>query len=55
LEDSIKDDSGRYYSDCREKAPSSRAQSDEDAKKLWELSEKLVGLKPNEEKKEEAN
>jgi len=49
LEESIKDQSGLYYSNCREKRPSAKARNDEDAKRLWELSEKLVGLKPNEE------
>lgn len=45
LEESIADHSGRYYSDCKEKQPSARARSEEDAKKLWEISEKLTGLK----------
>jgi hypothetical protein len=44
LEESIADASGKYYSDCREKTPSARAQNAEDAKKLWELSEKLTNL-----------
>ena len=35
----------RYYSDCKEKQAASQARSEEDAKKLWEISEKLVGLK----------
>ncbi|XP_013412744.1 retinol dehydrogenase 13 [Lingula anatina] len=36
--------SGKYYSDCAELEPSRRAQNEDDAKKLWEISEKLVGL-----------
>jgi hypothetical protein len=44
LEESIADDNGKYYSDCREKTPSARARSTEDAKKLWEISEKLTNL-----------
>ena len=46
LEDKIECESGNYYSDC-DKAPTKIAQAeDEDAaKKLWELSEKIVGLK----------
>ena len=35
----------RYYSDCAEKQPAPQARKEEDAKKLWEISEKLVGLK----------
>ena len=44
LEESIQDRSGTYYSDCKEKTPSRAARSDKKAKKLWEMSEKLVGL-----------
>lgn len=36
--------SGRYYSDCAEKTPSAEAQNVENAKKLWEVSLKMVGL-----------
>ncbi|XP_037077685.1 LOW QUALITY PROTEIN: retinol dehydrogenase 12-like [Pollicipes pollicipes] len=36
--------SGRYYADCKETQPSRRAQSDEDAARLWAVSERLVGL-----------
>ena len=35
----------RYYSDCKEKQAARQARSEDDAKKLWEISEKLVGLK----------
>ena len=44
LEESIAEHSGRYYSDCREKRPSARALNVEDAKRLWEISEKLTKL-----------
>ena len=45
LEDKIEGQSGLYYSDCDVKAPSRHAQDMEAAKKLWQLSEELVGLK----------
>jgi len=44
VEESIRDDSGKYYSDCREVRPSEKARSVEDAKRLWEVSEQLTGL-----------
>ncbi len=47
LEDKISGDSGRYYSDCREKRPSARARSEADQARLWEVSERMVGLKPD--------
>ncbi|CAB3993727.1 Hypothetical predicted protein [Paramuricea clavata] len=36
--------SGLYFSDCKEDEPSKHAQDDVAAKKLWEVSAKLVGL-----------
>ncbi|XP_067874332.1 retinol dehydrogenase 13 [Heterodontus francisci] len=36
--------SGLYFSDCCAKEPAPQARDDDDAKKLWELSEKMVGL-----------
>ncbi|GAB6031590.1 hypothetical protein CHUAL_009355 [Chamberlinius hualienensis] len=36
--------SGLYYSDCAEKAPSSRALDEDVARRLWDVSCKLVGL-----------
>jgi len=47
LEQSISDENGKYYSDCRRKEPAVQAQNDEDAKKLWQISEKLTGLAQN--------
>ena len=44
LEPSLADKTGRYYADCREKTPSSRARRKEDAERLWQVSEELVGL-----------
>ena len=35
---------GKYFTNCHEKAPHVHAQSEENAKKLWEISEKFVGL-----------
>ena len=36
--------SGLYFADCKVKEPSSAAQDDEAAKKLWEISAQSVGL-----------
>jgi len=44
LEKSIANDSGKYYSDCKEKQPNSRSLIEADQKKLWEISEQMVGL-----------
>ena len=44
LEDSIEDDSGMYYVDCKQKRPHRRAEVEEDQKRLWSLSEKMVGI-----------
>ncbi len=44
LEESIADDSGKYYSDCKEKEPVSAANDVKQQNKLWAISEKLVGL-----------
>ena len=35
---------GEYFENCRLKKPSSRARDDEQAKRLWEMSEKLAGV-----------
>ncbi len=45
LEESIANESGKYYSGCKEAQPSSKANIVEDQKRLWEVSERLVGLK----------
>ncbi|VDI74279.1 retinol dehydrogenase 12 [Mytilus galloprovincialis] len=44
VDESLDKETGKYYSDCAEKAPSKPALDEGAAKKLWELSEKLVGL-----------
>ncbi len=36
--------SGKYYADCAESQPTKYAQDDIMAKKLWDLSEKIVGI-----------
>ncbi len=36
--------SGKYFSKCKEKTPSRRAQDDEVARRLWDVSAKLTGL-----------
>ena len=46
LDDKIECESGKYYSDCQQKPTlTAHAEDMEQAKKLWELSENLVGLK----------
>ncbi|XP_053601208.1 retinol dehydrogenase 13-like isoform X2 [Plodia interpunctella] len=44
VDEKCANETGLYYSDCQVTSPSQMAQSDENAKKLWELSQKLVGL-----------
>ena len=44
VDESLADKSGRYYSDCEERSAAVQADSLEDAKRLWEVSERLVGL-----------
>ena len=43
-EETISEDTGKYYSDCKEVTPSPNALDKFTAKQLWDLSEKLVGL-----------
>lgn len=43
LSDSIQN--GGYYSDCRQKVPSQKSMDDRACKKLWDMSEKMVGLR----------
>lgn len=45
VDESISGVSGRYYSDCAEKRPKPQGESVEDAKRLWQVSERLTGLK----------
>jgi len=46
--DGVQGVTGQYFSDCKIKATSKLAQDDALAKKLWELSETLVNLQPEE-------
>jgi NAD(P)-dependent dehydrogenase (short-subunit alcohol dehydrogenase family) len=36
--------SGKYFVDCKPAAPNKAAQNDADAKRLWEISEKISGI-----------
>ncbi|XP_066280171.1 retinol dehydrogenase 12-like [Branchiostoma lanceolatum] len=45
LQEGLESKSGLYFSDCAEKDPSPAGQDDEAAKRLWEVSEEMVGLK----------
>ena len=44
VDESVENESGLYYSDCKETRPSDRAMNEDDARRLWELSEQLTGL-----------
>ena len=44
MDESIDNESGKYYVDCKESPLTSVAIDDETAEKLWMLSEKLVKL-----------
>ena len=41
---------GKYFANCKEKGVSRGADDEEKAKKLWELSEGLVNLRPTDPK-----
>ena len=43
-EETIANDTGKYYSDCKEATPSSQGLDDVLAKKLWKLSENTIDL-----------
>ena len=45
LEPMLENESGNYYSDCKKKTPSRKAQNEDDQKRLWDMSEEIVGLK----------
>lgn len=42
--DEVKGVSGKYWDKCKEKDPSKKASSVEDAARLWELSEEMCGI-----------
>lgn len=44
LEESLASETGLYYSDCKRKAPSSKAQDRDLCRKLWDVSASLAGL-----------
>jgi len=44
VDESVGKVSGKYYKDCAEVSPYPQAENDVDAKRLWALSEKEVGL-----------
>jgi len=44
VDEGLADKSGKYYSDCKEKAVARQGDSMEDAKRLWDISEELTGL-----------
>lgn len=44
IEESLEDETGCYYSDCKKETPSTTATNDEESKKLWDLSLKMTGL-----------
>ncbi|XP_076313798.1 retinol dehydrogenase 14-like [Tachypleus tridentatus] len=45
ISEEVEDESGKYYRDCKEETYSQNAQDEKIAEKLWELSERLTGLK----------
>lgn len=44
VEESLAEESGYYYNDCHRTEPAANAKDDEAARRLWDLSESLVGL-----------
>ena len=45
VEEAVGGHTGRYYSDCGEARPAVQAQDAEDAGRLWQVSEKITGLR----------
>lgn len=45
LDPSLEEVSGKYFAGCKEKTPSRKAQSEADAKRLWELTEEIIRQK----------
>lgn len=45
VDENLKNESGRYYSDCKEKQPQPLALIDEDAARLWNWSEETIKSK----------
>ncbi|XP_063242453.1 retinol dehydrogenase 12-like [Bacillus rossius redtenbacheri] len=44
VEESLAEESGLYYSDCKKTRPSAKARDDETARRLWEESARIVAL-----------
>ncbi|GJQ10333.1 hypothetical protein GpartN1_g5130.t1 [Galdieria partita] len=44
IDPSLQHTSGKYFADCKETTPSAAARDSQVAEKLWQVSEKLVGL-----------
>lgn len=44
VDETVANESGYYYSDCARSKPFKNAENVEDAKELWNISLKLVGL-----------
>jgi NAD(P)-dependent dehydrogenase (short-subunit alcohol dehydrogenase family) len=40
----VADVSGEYYYECKPNTPTAEARNDEDARKLWEISESIAGI-----------
>lgn len=47
VDEDVRKETGLYYSECKATSPSPAANNMEDAKKLWDISIKLVGLDSN--------
>jgi NAD(P)-dependent dehydrogenase (short-subunit alcohol dehydrogenase family) len=45
VDEEIKNESGRYYSDCKEKKLLKHATKDEDGERLWKMSEEIIQSK----------
>lgn len=45
IDDSVSNQSGCYFSDCRSKEPSKQVFDERISENLWEISKKMVGLK----------
>jgi len=44
VDEDLANESGKYYSDCKEVEPAMEAKKDDDAQRLWDVSAKLVKL-----------
>ncbi|KAL7633544.1 UNVERIFIED_CONTAM: hypothetical protein RMT77_016077 [Armadillidium vulgare] len=44
VDESLSQETGQYYSDCKRKEPHNNASNEYDAEKLWEISAKIVSM-----------